>query len=57
MVKSLPAMRETGVRFWGGGDLLEQEMAIRCSILAWKIPRMEETGGVQSLELQRAEHD
>ena len=57
MVKSLPAMRETGIRFRGGGGLLEQEMATLFSILAWKIPCMEETGGVQSMGSQRAEHD
>ena len=30
---------------------------IHSSILAWRIPWMEEPGGLQSLELQRVEHD
>ena len=42
MVKRLPAMRETWVRFLGREDPLEKEMAIHSSILAWKIPWMEE---------------
>ena len=37
-VKRLPAMRETQVRFLGCEDLLEKEMAIHSSTLAWKIP-------------------
>ena len=46
MVKRLPAMRETGVRFLGQEDLLEKEMATHSSILAWKIPWTEEPGGL-----------
>jgi len=30
---------------------LEEEMATHCSILAWKIPRTEEPGGLQSIGL------
>ena len=41
MVKSLPAMWETWVRFLGREDRLEKEMATHSSILAWKIPRTE----------------
>ena len=44
MVKHLPAMRETQVQFLGWADPLEKEMAIHSSILAWKIPWMEEPG-------------
>ena len=40
-VKSLPAMQETQVQSLGQEDLLEKEMAIHSSILAWKIPWME----------------
>ena len=47
-VKSLPAMQETWVLSLGWQDPLEKEMATHSSILAWKIPRMEETGGPQS---------
>ena len=43
-VKRLPAVRETQVYFLGREDLLEKEMAIHSSILAWKIPWMEEPG-------------
>ena len=42
MVKRLPAMRETWVRFPGWEDPLEKEMAIHSSTLAWKIPWTEE---------------
>ena len=41
MVKRLPAMRETWVRFLGREDPLEKEMAIHSSTLACKIPWME----------------
>ena len=42
MVKRLPAMWETQVRFLGREDPLEKEMAIHSSTLTWKIPWMEE---------------
>ena len=29
----------------------------RCSILAWRIPHMEEPDRLQTMELQRVEHD
>ena len=38
LVKNLPAMWETWVRFLGWEDPLEKEMATHSSILAWKIP-------------------
>ena len=49
-VKNLPAMQETGVRSLGREDPLEKEMATHSSILAWKIPWMEEPGGLQSMQ-------
>ena len=52
-VKRLPAMRETQVRFLGREDLLEKEMAIHSSTLAWKIPWTEEPDRLQSMGLQR----
>ena len=52
MVKSLSAMQETGVQSLGQEDALEKEMATRSSILAWRIPWMEESGGLQSTGLQ-----
>ena len=47
VVKRLPAMRETWVRSLGWEDLLEKETATHSSTLAWKIPRMEEPGGLR----------
>ena len=44
-VKNPPAMWEMWVRSLGQEDLLEVETATHFSILAWKIPRTEETGG------------
>ena len=49
MVKHLPVMRETWVRSLGLEDPLEKEMATHSSILAWKIPSMEEPGRLQSM--------
>ena len=46
MVKNLPAVQETRVRFLGWEDPLEKGMATRSSILAWKIPWTEERGGL-----------
>ena len=51
-VKNLPAMQETGVQSLGWEDPLKKEMATHSSILAWKIPWMEESGGLQSMESQ-----
>ena len=48
-VKHLPAMRETWVRFLGGEDPLDKEMAIHSRTLAWKIPWTEEPGRLRSL--------
>ena len=44
MVKRLPAMWETWVRFLDREDPLEKEMETHSSTLAWKIPWMEEPG-------------
>ena len=57
MVKSSPAMQETRVRSLGQEDPLEKGMAIHSSILAWKIPWTEETGGLPSVGSQRVGHD
>ena len=53
MVKSLPTMQETWVWSLGQEDPLEEEMATYSSVLAWKIPWMEEPGKLQSMESQR----
>ena len=57
MVKRLPTMRETRVQPLGQEDLLEKEMATHSSILAWKIPWMEESGRLQVMGSQRVGHD
>ena len=49
-------MRETEVQSLGWEDPQEKEMATHSSILAWRIPWMEEPGGLQSKGLQRVEH-
>ena len=56
-LKHLPAMRETRVRSLGQEDTLEKEMATHSSILAWRIPRIEEPGKLQSIGLQRVGHN
>ena len=55
-VKNLPEMQETRVRSLGQEDTLEKEMAAHSSILAWKIPSIEEPGGLQSMGSQRVGH-
>ena len=44
------------VRFLGGEDPLEKEMAPHSSTLAWKIPWAEEPGGLQSMGFSRQEY-
>ena len=59
-VKKLPAMQETHeTHVWspGGEDPPEEETATYFSILAWRIPRTEESGGLQSKRSQRVRHD
>ena len=55
-VKCLPAMQETWVQSLGQEDLLEKEMSTHASILAWKIPWIEEPGRLQSMGSQRVGH-
>ena len=52
-VKHLSTMRETWVRSLGREDILEKEMAIHSSTIAWKIPWTEELGKLQSMGLLR----
>ena len=53
MVKNLPAMQEVWVQSLGQEDPLEEEMATRSSMLAWRIPWIEESGGLQSMGSQK----
>ena len=46
-------MQDTQVGSLGREDPLEKEMATHSSTLAWRIPRMEEPGGLQSTGSQR----
>ena len=56
-LKRLPPMWETWVQSLGQEDPLEKEMATHSSILAWRIPWMEEPGRLQSTGSQRVGHD
>ena len=53
LVKNLPAVQESWVRSLEWEDPLEEGMATHSSILAWRIPRTEELGGLQSMGFQR----
>ena len=48
---------ETQVQSLGQKEPLEKEMATHSSILAWRIPRTEEPGELQSMGLQRVGHN
>ena len=52
LVKNLPAMQETSVRFLGWEDPLEKKKATHSNILAWRIPWT-----IQSMESPRVGHD
>ena len=51
MVKNLPAMQETQVRYLGQEDPLEKGVATYSSVLAWRIPWTDEPDGLQSMGL------
>ena len=51
-VKNWPAVQETWVQPLGQEDPLEEGMAPHCSVLAWRLPRTEEPGGLQSMGSQ-----
>ena len=55
-LKRLLAMWETWVQSLGREDSLEKEMATHSSILAWRIPWIEEPGRLQSTGSQRVGH-
>ena len=56
-VKNLPAIQEAWVQSLGQENPLEKEMATHSNILAWKISRTEEPGGLQSMGLERVGDD
>ena len=53
-VTNLPAVQETWVQFLGCEDPMEKEMATHSSLLAWRIPWIEEPGGQQSMGLHES---
>ena len=57
MVKNLLAMQESWVQSLGQEDAPKKGMATHSSIVAWRIPWTEESGGLQSLESQKVRHD
>ena len=57
VVKNPSAKQETWILSLGWEDLLEKEMAIHSSILAWEMPWTEEPGGLQSMGSLRVRHD
>ena len=57
MVKHLLKMQETRVWSLGREDPLENEMATCSSILVCRIPWTEESGGLQSMGLQRVRYN
>ena len=60
MTKDMPAnsgeVSDVGL-ILGWEDPLEEDIVIHSSILAWKIPWTEESGGLQSVVSQRVEHE
>ena len=59
-INNRPAVQELQkmqVRYLGQEDHLEKGMATHSSILAWKIPWTEEPSRLQSMGLQKIEHD
>ena len=51
-VKNLPVMQETRVQSLDWEVPLEKGMVVHSSILAWRIPRIEKPGGLQSVGSQ-----
>ena len=51
-VKNLSEMQETCIRSLGQEDLLEKGIVTHSSIIAWRIPRTEEPGRLQSMGSQ-----
>ena len=56
-IKNPPMMKEMQVQSLGQKDPLEEGMATHSSILAWRIPWIEEPGGFQSMGSQRVRNN
>ena len=52
LVKNLPAMQETWVRYLGWEDPLEKEIPTHSSILAWEVPPTDEPAAAAAKSLQ-----
>ena len=50
-------MQETPVQSLSGEDPLENGKATHSSLLAWRLPQTEESGGLQSMGSQSVGHD
>ena len=57
MERNSPARQEMQFQSLGWEELLEKEMATHSSILAWRTPRTEKPGGLQSTGSQTVRHD
>ena len=61
ILRDFPGGSDGKASAYNAGDLgsipLEEEMATYSSLLAWKILRIEEPGGLQSMGSQRVGHD
>ena len=55
LVKSLPAVQETGVQSLGCEGPLEKKVVTNSSILAWKVPWKDEPGKLQSMGSQESD--
>ena len=57
MVKNTSVMQETQAQSLGREDPLQKGIATHSNILAWKIPEVEEPGGLQSMGSLGVGHD
>ena len=57
MVRACRRPKEMRVRSLAWEDPLEEGMATYSRLFAWRMPWIEEPGGLQSLGLQRVRHD
>ena len=57
VAKNHLSVQETWVQSLGWDNPLEKEMATHSSILAWRIPWIEESGGLPSMGSQRVRQD
>ena len=57
MVKYLPAMQDTQLQCPDQEVPLEKGMTTHPTVLTWRIPWTEESGGLQHMGWQKARHD